>query len=123
TQLARLAIKSKLKKLRRTVTAPFVRGLAKDSASENSSEGSGVIKRLFLASARQRVGEHAELFDAAAAGLPPLGEHERMFEFVKAIDRDLTRGVADAIMASVDRASFTGLFDSIAAALAQQFVL
>jgi glycosyltransferase involved in cell wall biosynthesis len=46
-----------------------------------------------------------------------------MFAFVSAINRDVSRGVARAIFQSVDDASFTGLFDSIAAVLAQQFVL
>ncbi len=46
-----------------------------------------------------------------------------MFRFVSAINRDVTRGVAEAIDRSFDEASFTGLFDTIGAAVAQQFVL
>src|SRR5262249_4841338 len=74
-------------------------------------------------SARGRIGEHKALFDALARGLPPLGEHEEIFEFVKQIDRDVLGGIAQEIDQSIARASFTGLFDSIAAILAQQFVL
>src|SRR5205814_8591477 len=89
----------------------------------SSSEGTGIIKRLFLQSARQRIAEHPNLFNAIEQGLPPLGEHAEMFEFVSKLNRDVTRGVAAAIGKSIDDASFTGLFDSIAAILAQQFVL
>src|SRR5207237_5984395 len=46
-----------------------------------------------------------------------------MFQFVKSIDRDVVQGIAGAIDQSIGRASLTGLFDSIAAILAQQFVL
>jgi glycosyltransferase involved in cell wall biosynthesis len=66
---------------------------------------------------------HPELRDALAKGLPPLGEHAQMFDFVAQINRDISGGLAAAISKSIDDASFTGLFDAIAAILAQQFVL
>jgi glycosyltransferase involved in cell wall biosynthesis len=108
SQILKSAIKSKLNKLFRR---------------KPENEGTGIIKRLFLESARDHLHEHPELFKAIENGLPPLGEHAEMFDFVTKINRDVTRGVAAAIGKSVDDASFTALFDSIAAILAQQFVL
>lgn len=117
TELAKAFIRSKVKKIGRKIVAPFIREDSK------SSQGSGIIKQLFLKSAAKRLPEYSDLLKTADAGLPPLGEHDRMFEFVSKINADVTRGIADAIKKSVDDASFTGLFDSIAAVLAQQFVM
>src|SRR5207244_5324503 len=96
------------------------RGSARPFKGAAESEGTAIVKRLFLKSARVRIGNHHALFDALSRGLPPLGEHEEMFDFVKNIDRDVVHGIADAIDRSIDRASFTGLFESIAAMLARQ---
>jgi glycosyltransferase involved in cell wall biosynthesis len=115
-ELAKYALKHKLKKISSKVTRPF-------RAKKKSDDGSGIIKRLFLESARKRITEDPELYKIAEKGLPPLGEHERMFEFISKINRDVVQGVAKSIDDSIDRASFVGLFDSIGAALAQQFVL
>jgi glycosyltransferase involved in cell wall biosynthesis len=115
-QLARLAIKQKIKKLTGKIVSPF-------SKRQESKNSGGLIKELFLNSAKSHLNEHRDLFQASEAGLPPLGEHREMLDFVKKIDRDVTQGIAAAISNSIDDASFTGLFDSIAAVLAQQFVL
>lgn len=114
-ELAKYALKQKLKKLSSKVTRPF--------RAKKKDDGSGIIKKLFLESARKRITEDPELYKIAERGLPPLGEHERMFDFVSKINRDLVEGIAKSIDQSIDRASFVGLFDSIGAALAQQFVL
>ncbi len=92
-------------------------------APTKEREGTGLLKRLFLASARQHANDHPHLYDTLRAGLPPLGEQEAMFDFVSSINRDITTGIAAAINQSIDDASFTDLFDSIAAILAQQFIL
>jgi glycosyltransferase involved in cell wall biosynthesis len=131
-QLARMALKGKLKKLGGAVVRPVKKW--RDSRSKRRVEGggawpgdghvgTGVLKDLFLDSARRRIREHPALLKSLAAGLPPLGEHAEMFRFVSDVNRDITEGLAGAINGSVDAASFTGLFDSIAAVLAQQFVL
>ena len=112
-QLVKLSIRRKLKKL----ASPFVK------KREIAGEGSGVIRRLFLDAAKDHLAEHPDLFKVLETGLPPLGEHREMFDFVSQINRDVTQGIAAAIGKSIDDASFTGLFDSIAAILAQQFVL
>jgi glycosyltransferase involved in cell wall biosynthesis len=115
-ELARYALQHKLKKITSTMIRPF-------RASRKNEAGSGIIKKLFLESARKRITENPELYKIAEQGLPPLGEHERMFDFVSKINRDVVEGIAASIEQSIDRASFVGLFDSIGAAIAQQFVL
>jgi glycosyltransferase involved in cell wall biosynthesis len=115
-QLARHYVKSKLKKLARRVTSPLRR-------EPEPQYGTALLKKLFLESARKHFREHPALGDIVEKGLPPLGEHDEMFRFVGAINRDVTRGIADSINRSIDDASFTGLFDTIGAAVAQQFVL
>jgi glycosyltransferase involved in cell wall biosynthesis len=144
-QLARLALKHKLGRIGRGITRPAAwirsrwapsRGAGAPPAQARpvitggapvprgeAHPGTGVLKNLFLASARKRIGEHPGLLDALQNGLPPLGEHAEMFRFVSSVNRDVSEGLAAAIQNSVDDASFTNLFDSIAAVLGQQFVL
>jgi glycosyltransferase involved in cell wall biosynthesis len=116
-RLALLGVKHKLKKLTKKLTHPF------RPAAPEPIDGTNLLKKLFLSSAWKRLGQHPEIYSAAESGLPPLGEHAKMFELVSEINHDLTEGLADAINSSIDRASFTGLFDSIGAIVAQQFVL
>ncbi len=115
-QIAKHVIKSKLKKLGRRLAHPF-------SHEPEPVYGTALLKKLFLDSARKHFAEHPALRDILAKGLPPLGEHEEMFALVAQINHDVTRGIAGAIDRSIDDASFTGLFDTIGAAVAQQFVL
>ena len=116
-QWFKLGAKHKLKKVGRRVAAPFRR-------THEPKYGTERLKRLFLNSAKNRMPEHPRACaTCSATGLPPLGEHEEMFRFVSSINRDVTQGIADAINNSIDDASFTGLFDSIGAVIAQQFVL
>jgi glycosyltransferase involved in cell wall biosynthesis len=114
-QLAKAMVRSKVKKAWKRVTRPF--------AKPEPAEHTAVLKRLFIESLNQRVTEYPQLRDALDKGLPPLGEHEQMFDFVSKINRDISEGLACAISKSIDDASFTGLFDAIAAILAQQFVM
>ena len=116
-RIARQYVKSKLRKLGRRIAAPFRRGSAEPVA------GTAVLKHLFIRSVLKHFGEHPDLRAILDKGLPPLGEHREMFSLVSQVNRDVTRGVAAAIDRSIDDASFTGLFDSIGAAIAQQFVL
>src|SRR5207248_364020 len=98
-QIAKASIKSRFNRISLFLKRPF---------QANESEGTAIVKRLFLKSARARVGNHHALFDALAKGLPPLGEHEEMFQFVKSIDRDVLKGIAGTIDQAIGRASFTG---------------
>jgi len=81
------------------------------------------IGELFTAAARRHFPKHPQLLEALKLGLPPLSEHEQIFSLVSAMNRDISTQIADGIASSIDQASFHGLFDSISAALAQQFVL
>jgi glycosyltransferase involved in cell wall biosynthesis len=81
------------------------------------------VRDMFIASARTRIAEHPGLLETLKEGLPPLGDHEEIFAFVSDVNRDVTESIAAAISQSIDRASFAGLFNSISAILAQQFVL
>jgi glycosyltransferase involved in cell wall biosynthesis len=96
--------------------APFRR-------TQDEEQGVGVLRKLFLDSARQRMGDYPALRKALENGLPPLGEHDEVMRFVGAINRDLSQGIAQAVDGAIEGARFTGLFDAISAALAQQFAL
>ena len=90
---------------------------------KRSQRAAPAIGELFAAAAKKHFPNHPSLLQAMKLGLPPLGEHEEVFSLVSAMNRDIGGQIADGIADSIDRASFHGLFDSIAAALAQQFVL
>jgi glycosyltransferase involved in cell wall biosynthesis/predicted metal-dependent phosphoesterase TrpH len=120
--LATVALKSKVKRIGRAVLRP-VRGVLGRPAPADGHVGTGILKNLFLDSARRRIAEHPGLLRSLDHGLPPLGEHAEMFRFVSAVNRDVSQGLAETINDSIDAASFTGLFDAIAAVLGQQFVL
>jgi glycosyltransferase involved in cell wall biosynthesis len=115
-ELFRYAVKRNFNKIGRRITHPFRR-------EAEPIAGTAVLKNLFLKSANKHFGDYPALQEILKKGLPPLGEHEDMFALVCDINRDVTAGVAAAISKSVDDASFTNLFDTIGAVLAQQFVL
>jgi glycosyltransferase involved in cell wall biosynthesis len=119
TSVAKAAIRSRVEKICAGALRPF--RAAKPQAAADAH--TAILKNLFLESLHRRVREHPQLREALDKGLPPLGEHEEMFAFVAGINRDVSDGLAAAISKSIDDASFTGLFDGIAAILAQQFVL
>ncbi len=131
--LAKLALKGKIKKIGQSIVRPvrdFVARASRPRLAEtragrprHGESGTNVLKHLFLASAKDRLGDHPGLRHALEAGLPPLGEHAEMFRYVSGINKDVSEGLASAIAESLDNASFTGLFDSIASILGQQFVL
>ena len=114
-QLIKMQLKSVLKKTIRRATAPF--------KPAPPPTGTAMLRKLFIDSVRRRVKEHPNLRKILESGLPPLGEHEEMFQFVQDINRDITEGISNSIFTSVQKASFTGLFDSIASILAHQFIL
>jgi glycosyltransferase involved in cell wall biosynthesis len=116
-ELTMMGVTHKLKKLLRRVVRPL------GASATEPVAGTALLKRLFLRSAWQQFQQHPEILKTAEGGLPALGEHERMFELVSQVNRELTRGLSRGIQQSVDDASFVGLFDTIGALLAQQFVL
>lgn len=115
-QIAKMALAGKVKRLAGGIVRPFGR-------KAREARGTSLLKRLFLRSFRGRMKEHPSLRAAMAAGFPPLGEHDEMMRLINSVNRDVVEGLAAAIHQSIDKASFTGLFEAIAAILAQQFVL
>jgi glycosyltransferase involved in cell wall biosynthesis len=105
----------KAKSIGKKIRRPF-----RDDAE---SATQSMLGRLFLKSARNRITEHPALLEALKRGLPPLGEHDEMSAMISSIDSDLTRGIADAMRASVGSGKLTGIFDGISASLMQQFVM
>jgi hypothetical protein len=124
-RLATLVTKRKLRKIGQSVIKPVKNLVSRASRPReaNREKGTDILKSLFLASAKDRLGDHPALRQALESGLPPLGEHAEMFRYVCGINKDVSAGLASAITESIDNASFTGLFDSIASILGQQFVL
>jgi glycosyltransferase involved in cell wall biosynthesis len=144
-ELANLVVRGKIRKWKSNLSRHFARNgraerprLSADTttnaiqtthagptpvAGANGDSSARLLQRLFLESARKRLSDHPDLCAALAQGLPPLGEHVAMFDFVNAVNRDVSRGIADGISSSIDRASFVGLFEGIGAIAAQQFVL
>jgi glycosyltransferase involved in cell wall biosynthesis len=116
--MARMALRAKVKRLAGACVRPFAR-----RKPEKAEEGASLLKRLFLTSFRERLDRHPALRAALDQGLPPLGEHDEMLRLINGVNRDVTAGLAAAINKSVDDASFTALFETIAAIVAQQFVL
>ena len=117
-EMAKAALGAKVKKVANAVVRPFAR-----RKSEQVEDGTSLLKRLFLTSFRDRLDQHPALREALAAGLPPLGEHDEMMRLIHAVNRDVTDGFVAAIDKAFDRASFTYLFETISAIVAQQFVL
>lgn len=115
-ELARLYVKSKVRRFR-TRLGDAIAG------RKSNIYGTGSLRSLFLESARRHLHDYPDLIEALERGLPPLGEHDRFFDLIGRINRDVTRGTFQTLQRSIDDASFTGLFDSIGAALAQQFLL
>ncbi len=114
-EVAKLVLKHQAKKLTRKVKRFFW--------EPAKPEGTALVRKLFTDSAKARVGDHPELRRALDAGLPPLGEHDEMFRWVSEINRDVTAGIFKSVKDNLGEASFTGMFDSISAVLAQQFML
>jgi glycosyltransferase involved in cell wall biosynthesis len=115
-ELLRYAVKRRLKSIGKRIIQPF-------RPEPEPIAGTAVLTNLILKSARKHFGEYPALLDILKRGLPPLGEHEDMFALVNQINRDVTAGVAAALKRSLTDVSFTGLFDTLGAAMAQQFVL
>jgi glycosyltransferase involved in cell wall biosynthesis len=115
--MARAALSAKVKRLAGGIARPFRKKPAKPD------NGTTLLKRLFLTSFKDRLDDHPALREALDAGLPPLGEHEEMMRLINSVSRDVTDGLEVAIRKAFDDASFTALFEAIAAILAHQFVL
>jgi glycosyltransferase involved in cell wall biosynthesis len=113
-KLAAMALKHGIRSGAERLMRPFTGG---------GNDGAGMLTKLFTRSARSRFAEHPRLKEALGMGLPPLGEHQEIFKFVNGLNHDVTSGLVSAIGKTIDDARFVGIFDCIAAAMAQQFML
>ncbi|HTW94110.1 MAG TPA: glycosyltransferase [Tepidisphaeraceae bacterium] len=85
--------------------------------------GVALLGDLFTNALRSRLTEHPALKEALAENRPPLAEHEQMFSMVSGLNGDITRGLADAVAASLSQGKIGGLFDAISTVAAHQFVM
>jgi glycosyltransferase involved in cell wall biosynthesis len=109
------AVRSKAKKIGRKITSPFRR--------KPPRTGAALLLDLFMASCRRRLGEQPDLKDALSQGHAVLGEHEAMFKFISEVNRDVSGGIADSVMAALSRKEMAGVFDAISTVATHQFVL
>jgi glycosyltransferase involved in cell wall biosynthesis len=79
--------------------------------------------KLFGESCGRRVGENGAVREALRTGRAALGEHAAMFDFISAINRDITGGIFDSVQRSLGRGELGGLFDAISSTVAHQFVM
>lgn len=114
-QLMKLAIRHKLKKFSTKLLKPWKNGSASGGAAK-------LLGKPFLKSARERIGEHPALLEALSQGDAPLSQHDAMFGFVRQLNADITTALAEEMHSAVRNGQFSGIFDSISAHLAQQFI-
>ena len=96
----------------------------RDDDRRSPRTGTGILKNLFLDSAKNRLGEHPA--PARSARRRPAAARRARGDVPLRLGdqpRRLARAWPTRSRKSIDDASFTGLFDSIAAILGQQFVL
>ncbi|MEM8874409.1 MAG: glycosyltransferase [Planctomycetota bacterium] len=85
--------------------------------------GTKKLGGMFFRAARRHSGDHPELWTALREGLPPLGEHEKFFELVNSINRDVSSDLVEELFDAFRNGQFARLFDGFGAVLAHQFVL
>jgi glycosyltransferase involved in cell wall biosynthesis len=90
---------------------------------EPEPTGMDLLMQLFLASMKSRVPANTALMDAYKRGMAPLGEHDAMWSLVGEVNRDVARGLRDAVERSVKRGQFDGIFDTISAVAGHQFLM
>jgi glycosyltransferase involved in cell wall biosynthesis len=109
------AVRSKVKRLGRRIVRPF--------RKPAPPTGAALLLNLFLKSCGHRLGEHQAIGEALRTGRAALGEHAAMFDFLGAVNRDITGGIADSVRGSMERGELTGIFDAISSVAAHQFIL
>jgi glycosyltransferase involved in cell wall biosynthesis len=114
SELARLTLKSKAKRFLKSLVPPVFLPKPKEIPT---------LREMFLDAVKEHLPRHSNLLDPQHIQLPPLGEHDDVFRFISDLNRDISARLAHAVGASIDAASFTGLFNTISSILGQQFVL
>ncbi len=117
--LIAFALKRKMSHVGQRLTRPFRRRPA------NQPMGTTLLADLFVKSFEGRIGTDAAaaLHSAMKKGYAPLGEHEAVFGLLSEVNRDISRGIVDAVGASLGQGKLFDLFDTISAVAAHQFLL
>ncbi|MEO8082559.1 MAG: glycosyltransferase [Ardenticatenales bacterium] len=109
------AIKGTAVAIRRAVRRPL-------GGAQRPANGSALLADLVAQSCRARLSEHPAIADAVQRGVAPLGEHEAMFAFVAALNRDVASGIADAVADALSDGRVGEVFDAFAAVVMQQAI-
>jgi glycosyltransferase involved in cell wall biosynthesis len=113
-EFAALWLKSRAKRLRRGDYLPW---------RKQPKQGMALLRESFFKSVKHRLADHPELWDAANAKLPPIGEHAAFFQFASGVNRDVTAAMTDAMKEAATSGKFGALFEDVGAFLGQQFFL
>src|SRR5208282_5183408 len=105
----------KLGKLRRSLARPLGMSAA--------PKGAAMLSELFDDSCRKRLAQNPAMADAVRGGRAALSQHEEMFRLVAGINRALSGGIAESVKKALKRGEMLGVFDSLSAVAAQQFLL
>ena len=88
-----------------------------------AKSGVALLAELFSTACQNRIADHPHLTGAIRDGVAPLGEHQAMFDFVSAINRDLAGGIATSVSEALGDGRASGIFDALSSVAAHQFVL
>jgi glycosyltransferase involved in cell wall biosynthesis len=111
----KFVVKEKLGDLRRMLARPL--GLS------TPPKGAALLTELFDNSCRRRLEQNPAIAEAVRSGQAALSQHEEMFRLVSAINRDISGGIAEALKKAMNRGEMIGMFDSLSAVAAQQFLM
>ena len=111
----KFVVKEKLGNLRRK--------LSRATGMSAPPAGAALLTELFDDSCRRQLSRNPAIQEAVRSGRAALSQHEEMFRLVSAINRDIAGGIADAVKKSLKRGEMIGIFDSLSAVAAQQFLL
>jgi len=110
-----MAVGHKARGLARRIARPFRR------APEPT--GTALLGQLLSAAFAKHLGASDALRAALASGRAPLGEHAAMFDLVGNVNRDVARGLFDAVAKAVGRGQVAPIFDALGSVAAHQFLL
>jgi glycosyltransferase involved in cell wall biosynthesis len=111
----KFAVKEKLSNLRRSIARPL--------GFSTPPKGAALLTELFDNSCKKRLEQNPDIARAVRDGKAALSQHEDMFRLVSQINRDVASGIASAIQKTVKDGSLIGVFDSLSAIAAQQFLM
>lgn len=116
----RLAVGRQVSRLAHAARHPFSR---RRQPAPQRATGAALLMETLIRSFPKRLAQHPELGCALSAGQAPLGEHDAVFRFVSALNRDVTANIADSVERAIGAGQLAGMFDALGAVAAQQFLL